>query len=196
MGRRGIVGGLGLRAWQIQVSDRRGHVLATGVLESSNQTDSPLATTEFVPWKPKAVGRPQCGFALVLGHHLSREDEFLLRRRIVGIWAVVVECIDGQTTIDLDWSLLPIRVEHQAAAKSAHGRFARLVQRCVRPHGGNAVWSLWPGIWYIDRQTVAQIKFRTSTQRGDNQQPNGASHTAADVGVGTVRFLFVRVPVH
>ena len=125
--RRGMVGGLGPRAWQIHVSDCRNHVLAAGVLETGNQTDLPLATAEFVPRQPEAVGRTQRRFALVLGHDLRREHEFLFRRRIIGIWVFVVERVHGQTTVDQDRSLLDVRGEHQAAAKSPYGRFAWLV---------------------------------------------------------------------
>jgi hypothetical protein len=176
------------------VSDCRSHVLAAGIFESSDQTNLPLATTEFVPGQPEAVGRTQRRFALVLGHQFRREHEFLFRCRIAGIWVFVVERVHGQTTVDQDRSLLPIRVEHQTATKSAYGRFAWLVQCRVRPYSGNAVGSLWLGIWYIDRQTVVQIPFRTSTQHGDDQQPNGARRTATDAGASC--FLFVWVSGH
>ena len=125
--RRGVFGGLLPGAWQIHVSDCRNHVLAAGVLETGNQTDLPLATAEFVPRQPEAVGRTQRRFALVLGHDLRREHEFLFRRRIIGIWVFVVERVHGQTTVDQDRSLLDVRGEHQAAAKSPYGRFAWLV---------------------------------------------------------------------
>ena len=190
--RRVITRGFGARAWQVQVSDCGSHVLATGVFESGNQTDLPLASAEFVPGQPEAVGRTQRRFALVFGYQFCREHEFLFRRWIVGIRVFIVERVDGQAAVDQDRILLLIRVEHQTATKSSYGRFAWLVQRRVRPHGSNAFRSLWLGFWHIDRQTFAQIPFRTSAQDGDDQQPSGGSHAAADA----FRVLLVRVSVH
>ena len=191
-----MVGGLGPRAWQIHVSDCRNHVLAAGVLESSNQTDLPLPAPQFVPREPEAVGWPKRRFALVLGHDIRREHEFLFRRRIIGIRVFVVKRVHGQTTVDQDRSLLRVRGEHQTAAKSPYGRFARLVQHRVRPHGGNAVRRLWFGIGCIERQAVVQIPFRTSAQCGHDEQSDGATRADAKAGVGASCLLFVRFPVH
>jgi len=88
-------------------------------LEADNEADLLAEATHIVPRDEEAVGVSDFRLAVVAFQLLGRKDIFASRSRVGRFSSVFIEGVDNEISVDLDWLLFPVPIEHEAPAEPA-----------------------------------------------------------------------------
>jgi hypothetical protein len=120
--------------------------------ETADEADLDRGSVDVAPRQPKAVRVAKLAVAVVFFHVLWREDVLAVGDRVGRFAAGLIEGIDLDRAFYFDGLLLVGPIEPNAAAKTAHGHRAVMVEHSVLPdsddlHGARepAVCARTPG---------------------------------------------------